>query len=80
MGTPNLTGARTAGPVMFDLIGLLPFSHWFIDQNTNLDIFAYVNTLDIVLENTVQRLEAYRLLSLLQKDLYVHIVILCICP
>ena len=28
-GTPNLTGARTAGPVMFDLIGLLPFSHWF---------------------------------------------------
>lgn len=29
MGTPNLTGARTAGPVMFDLIGLLPFSHWF---------------------------------------------------
>ena len=28
-GTPNLTGARTAGPVMFDLIGLLPFSEWF---------------------------------------------------
>jgi penicillin-binding protein 1C len=28
-GTPNLTGARTAGPVMFDLIGLLPFSQWF---------------------------------------------------
>lgn len=28
-GTPNLTGARTAGPVMFDLIGLLPFSDWF---------------------------------------------------
>lgn len=28
-GTPNLTGARTAGPVMFDLVGLLPFTHWF---------------------------------------------------
>ena len=28
-GTPNLTGARTAGPVMFDLVGLLPFSAWF---------------------------------------------------
>lgn len=28
-GTPNLTGARTAGPVMFDLVGLLPFSVWF---------------------------------------------------
>lgn len=28
-GPPNLTGARTAGPVMFDLIGLLPFTHWF---------------------------------------------------
>lgn len=27
--TPNLTGARTAGPVMFDLMGLLPYSPWF---------------------------------------------------
>ena len=28
-GTPNLTGARTAGPVLFDLVNLLPFSEWF---------------------------------------------------
>lgn len=27
--TPDLTGARTAGPVMFDLMSLLPFSDWF---------------------------------------------------
>lgn len=31
--TPNLTGARTAGPVMFDLIGLLPFANWFDESS-----------------------------------------------
>jgi penicillin-binding protein 1C len=28
-GKPNLTGARTAGPVMFDIFDLLPTSEWF---------------------------------------------------
>jgi penicillin-binding protein 1C len=28
-GKPNLTGARTAGPVMFDIFNLLPASQWF---------------------------------------------------
>jgi penicillin-binding protein 1C len=28
-GKPNLTGARTAGPVMFDIFDLLPSSPWF---------------------------------------------------
>ncbi|GHT77621.1 penicillin-binding protein 1C [Bacteroidia bacterium] len=28
-GKPNLTGARTAGPVMFDVFNLLPASEWF---------------------------------------------------
>jgi len=28
-GRPNLTGARTAGPVMFDIFELLPASRWF---------------------------------------------------
>jgi penicillin-binding protein 1C len=28
-GKPNLTGARTAGPVMFDIFDLLPSSKWF---------------------------------------------------
>lgn len=27
--SPDLTGARAAGPVMFDLINLLPFTEWF---------------------------------------------------
>ena len=36
-GTPNLTGARTAGPIMFDLIGLLPFSQWFEDPYADED-------------------------------------------
>ena len=30
-GTPDLTGARAAGPLMFDLISLLPFSDWFAE-------------------------------------------------
>ena len=28
-GRPNLTGAKTAGPVMFDIFELLPTSQWF---------------------------------------------------
>ena len=28
-GIPDLTGAMTAGPVMFDLMNLLPYSEWF---------------------------------------------------
>jgi penicillin-binding protein 1C len=28
-GRPNLTGAKTAGPVMFDIFELLPASRWF---------------------------------------------------
>jgi penicillin-binding protein 1C len=28
-GRPNLTGAKTAGPVMFDIFDLLPSSRWF---------------------------------------------------
>ncbi|GHT10363.1 penicillin-binding protein 1C [Bacteroidia bacterium] len=28
-GKPNLTGARTAGPVMFDIFDFLPSSEWF---------------------------------------------------
>ena len=28
-GRPNLTGARTAGPVMFDIFEILPSSEWF---------------------------------------------------
>ena len=33
--TPDLTGARTAGPVMFDLMSLLPFSDWFEEPSDN---------------------------------------------
>jgi penicillin-binding protein 1C len=32
-GKPNLTGARTAGPVMFDIFDLLPSSAWFNPPN-----------------------------------------------
>jgi penicillin-binding protein 1C len=28
-GKPNLTGAKTAGPVMFDIFDILPSSNWF---------------------------------------------------
>ena len=28
-GVPSLTGARIAGPILFDLIGLLPYVEWF---------------------------------------------------
>ena len=32
-GRPNLTGAKTAGPVMFDIFDLLPSSAWFPTPN-----------------------------------------------
>jgi penicillin-binding protein 1C len=32
-GRPNLTGARTAGPIMFDIFDLLPSSRWFDPPN-----------------------------------------------
>ncbi|MDR0680882.1 MAG: penicillin-binding protein 1C [Dysgonamonadaceae bacterium] len=32
-GRPNLTGAKTAGPVMFDVFDLLPSSAWFEPPN-----------------------------------------------
>lgn len=35
-GTPDLTGARTAGPVMFDLMNLLPFSEWFAEPMSEI--------------------------------------------
>lgn len=28
-GVPDLTGARTAGPILFDLFNLLPYAEWF---------------------------------------------------
>ncbi len=31
---PNLTGARTAGPVLFDLFNLLPPTDWFAEPDT----------------------------------------------
>ncbi|MBQ9137577.1 MAG: penicillin-binding protein 1C [Alistipes sp.] len=30
-GAPELTGARTAGPILFDLVGLLPLAEWFAE-------------------------------------------------
>ena len=33
--TPGLTGARAAGPVLFDLINLLPRSEWFAEPDEN---------------------------------------------
>ena len=32
-GRPNLTGAKTAGPIMFDIFDLLPSSRWFHSPN-----------------------------------------------
>ena len=34
-GTPELTGARAAGPVMFDLMNLLPFAEWFEEPDSD---------------------------------------------
>lgn len=31
--TPDLTGARAAGPVMFDIMSLMPFCEWFEDPS-----------------------------------------------
>ena len=36
--TPDLTGARAAGPVMFDLISLLPYSEWFAEPENTVKI------------------------------------------
>lgn len=30
-GVPELTGARTAGPILFDIFNLLPYSKWFAE-------------------------------------------------
>lgn len=32
-GEPELTGARTAGPILFDMFNLLPYSNWFAEPN-----------------------------------------------
>lgn len=32
-GVPELTGARTAGPILFDMFNLLPYSDWFAEPN-----------------------------------------------
>jgi penicillin-binding protein 1C len=40
-GKPELTGARTAAPVMFDLLNLLPVSVWFeppADEGTEVEV------------------------------------------
>ena len=35
-GVAELTGARTAGPILFDIFGLLPYSEWFdAPENSN---------------------------------------------
>jgi len=37
-GVPGLTGARTAGPVLFDVLNLLPYSEeWFSEPGRSLD-------------------------------------------
>ena len=41
-GTPELTGARAAGPVMFDLVSLLPYSDWFEDLGADCGTEIYV--------------------------------------
>ena len=41
-GTPELTGARAAGPVMFDLISLLPFSEWFEEPEADCGVLVSV--------------------------------------
>ncbi len=33
-GAPELTGARTAGPILFDMFNLLPGSEWFTEPDT----------------------------------------------
>lgn len=41
-GSPGLTGARTAGPVMFDLFNILPRSGWFSEPDYGEYITAEV--------------------------------------
>ena len=34
-GVADLTGARCAGPILFDVFGLLPYSQWFAEPQTS---------------------------------------------
>ena len=34
-GVPELTGARTAGPILFDMFNLLPHSEWFTEPDAS---------------------------------------------
>lgn len=34
-GVAELTGARTAGPILFDMFNLLPYSEWFAEPDTS---------------------------------------------
>ncbi len=40
--SPDLTGARTAGPVMFDIFNLLPASEWFTAPDGQDGVYAEV--------------------------------------
>ena len=49
-GSPGLTGARTAGPVMFDLFNILPRSGWFSEPDYGEYITAEVSFDGMVLQ------------------------------
>ena len=43
-GVPELTGARTAGPILFDMFNLLPHSEWFAEPNASDGVMLRVCT------------------------------------
>lgn len=43
-GVPELTGARTAGPILFDMFNLLPYSDWFTEPDASDGVLLRVCT------------------------------------
>jgi penicillin-binding protein 1C len=43
-GVPELTGARTAGPILFDMFNLLPHSEWFTEPDASDGVMLRVCT------------------------------------
>lgn len=41
-GVAELTGARTAGPILFDMFNLLPYAEWFIEPNATDGVWLKV--------------------------------------
>ena len=45
-GKPGLVGARTAGPVLFDVFSLLPPTRWFNAREMSLSKLRYAGNPD----------------------------------